>query len=64
MKLAVTELAGTVIEAGIDKAGLLTESGTVVPPEGAGCDKTSKQAVDALGARVVAAHCRVEMPAL
>ena len=61
MKLAVRELLGTVMEAGMTKAGLLFDSATVKPPEGAGWDNSSKHAVAALGARVVAAHCRKEI---
>ena len=48
--------AGTVTETGMVREELLSESATVIPPEGAAADNVTVQVLDALGPRVVGAQ--------
>lgn len=56
LKEAVVELAGTVIEDGAVRAGLVLASVTTAPPEGAGWDRMTVQAPAAFGPRIVGLH--------
>jgi hypothetical protein len=58
--VAVDDAAGTGTEAGTVSAGLLTETGTVTPPVGAGAERVRVQVEDAPASRVVELHANVE----
>ena len=52
--------AGTVTETGMVREELLSESATVIPPEGAAADNVTVQVLEALGPRVVGAQTSEE----
>jgi hypothetical protein len=52
LKVAVVAAAGTVAEAGTDRAGALLDSVTAAPPMGAALLKATVQVEDALAPRV------------
>jgi hypothetical protein len=57
VKLAEVAPAGTVTEAGTDRAELLDESVTVAPPAGAACDSVTAQVEVPPEVTVVGVHC-------
>jgi hypothetical protein len=60
VKVAVVELAGTVIDGGTVNAALLDDKPTAVLPDRAAFDRVKVQVVLALDAKVETVHCRDE----
>ncbi len=57
MNVAVVAPLATVTEAGSDRAALLSESVTAVPPDAAACDKVTVQVEVPPDVTVAGAHC-------